>query len=186
MRSCKCTSHDLYAGGCQWQWQVCVSDTLVSVCMSRWVRVSLRTPHCWRVSRETQNVRHRQVLPDHAVWARELSHLLLVSIVIGSHVSYLILEKSRHRSGTQHHSFGIRLSFTTSTKYSWWVNFSKRFLLVHVVWDFSLTDFPPACWVTLAFLFASPCRILPFTHFVGFAGITTSQTVFRRFVHLVF
>ncbi len=23
MRSCKCTSHNLYAGGCQWQWQVC-------------------------------------------------------------------------------------------------------------------------------------------------------------------
>ena len=39
MRSCKCTSHDLYAGGCQWHWQVCVSDVMVSVCMSRCVCV---------------------------------------------------------------------------------------------------------------------------------------------------
>jgi len=39
MRSCKCTNHNLYAGGCQWQWQVCVSDAMVSVCMSRWVSV---------------------------------------------------------------------------------------------------------------------------------------------------
>ncbi len=48
MRSCKCTNHDLYVGGCQWcqwwcQWQrqVCVSDTMVSVCMSRCVCVCL-------------------------------------------------------------------------------------------------------------------------------------------------
>jgi hypothetical protein len=39
MRSCKCTNHNLYTGGCQWQWQVCVSDAMVSVCMSRWVSV---------------------------------------------------------------------------------------------------------------------------------------------------
>ncbi len=39
MRSCKCTNHNLYAGVCQWQWQVCVSDAMVSVCMSRWVSV---------------------------------------------------------------------------------------------------------------------------------------------------
>ncbi len=39
MRSCKCTNHDLYAGGCQWQWKVCVRDTMVSVCMSGWVCV---------------------------------------------------------------------------------------------------------------------------------------------------
>ncbi len=39
MRSCKCTSYDLYAGGCQCQWQVCVSDAMVSVCMSRWMCV---------------------------------------------------------------------------------------------------------------------------------------------------
>ncbi len=39
MRSSKFTIHDLYSGGCQWQWQVCVSDTMVSVCMSRWVCV---------------------------------------------------------------------------------------------------------------------------------------------------
>ena len=31
MRSCKCTNHNLYAVGCQWQWQVCVSDAMVSV-----------------------------------------------------------------------------------------------------------------------------------------------------------
>ncbi len=34
MRSCKCTNHDLCTGGCQWQWKVCVRDTMLSVCMS--------------------------------------------------------------------------------------------------------------------------------------------------------
>jgi hypothetical protein len=41
MRSCKCTNHDLYAGGCQWQWKVYVRDTMVSVCMSGWVYICL-------------------------------------------------------------------------------------------------------------------------------------------------
>ena len=41
------------------------------------------------------------------------------------------------------------------------------------------SDFTPACWVDLAFLPASPPRTLPFTLFVGFAGITTvSQSAF--------
>ena len=39
MRSCKCTRHDLYVGRCQSQWQVCVSDAIVSACMSRCVCV---------------------------------------------------------------------------------------------------------------------------------------------------
>jgi len=44
---------------------------------------------------------------------------------------------------------------------------------VRVALDFSRTDFPPACWVVLAFLHASPSRTLTFARFVGFAGITT-------------
>jgi hypothetical protein len=39
MRSCKCTNHDLYGGGCRWQWKVCDRDTMVIVCMSGWVCV---------------------------------------------------------------------------------------------------------------------------------------------------
>jgi hypothetical protein len=49
----------------------------------------------------------------------------------------------------------------------------KTFLLVHVVRDFSLTDCPPACWVTLAFLPDEPCPTVPFTHFVCLGDITT-------------
>jgi hypothetical protein len=107
MRSCKCTSHDLYAGGRQWQWQVCVSNAMVSVCMSRWVCVCMSfqllafklssgclfSPHHVNqggVQNPTPPVtlyephtaeeslrRHSQVLPGHPGQARELLHVLL-------------------------------------------------------------------------------------------------------------
>ena len=40
-------------------------------------------------------------------------------------------------------------------------------------WNFSLTDFPPACWFVLSFLPVSPSHTLPFTRFVYFIVITT-------------
>jgi hypothetical protein len=88
-------------------------------------------------------------------------------LVIGSHVSYLILGKSPHPIRNSTPFFDIRLS-PTSTRYSWWVHFSKRFFLVRVTWDFfSLTDFPPASWGL------GPLGL--------FACFTLSHTPFRTF-----
>ena len=100
-------------------------------------------------------------------------------LVIDSHVSYSILGKSHHPIRKSTPFFDVRLSSTTSTKYSWWVHFSKRFLLVRVVWDFLLTDFPPACRVALDFLPVSPYPTLPFARFVVFPGITTFSVCLR-------
>ena len=173
---------------CQWRNGKCVYVSVsVSVCVIPLAlfqvefRVLVSPHHVIHVNQGgVQQPTPQVTLYDgHAGQTWELLHMLFLSMVIGSHVSYLILGKSCTRSGTQHHSFDIRLSFTTSTKYSWWVYVSKRFLLVHVVWDFSLTDFQPTFWVILAFLPASPSLTLPFSRFVGFADITTvSQSVF--------
>jgi hypothetical protein len=70
--------------------------------------------------------------------------------------------------------FVIRLPLTSRTKYCVLLfDFSKTFLQVHVVRDFSLTDCPPACWVALAFLPGAPSPTVPIARFVCLGGITT-------------
>ncbi len=62
-------------------------------------------------------------------------------------VSSLSRGKSRHPMRNSGPFFVIRLSFTSRTKNSVYLlfDFSKGFLQVRVAWDFSLTDFSPAC-----------------------------------------
>ncbi len=91
-------------------------------------------------------------------------------LVIGSHDFPLCQEESHDtRSGTQHHSSSSVcpwLHGRNIVSLGLLLDFSKRFLLVRVTWDYSLTDSPPECWVALAFLPVSPSPTLPFALFV--------------------
>ncbi len=92
-------------------------------------------------------------------------------LVIGSHVSSLSRGKSRHPIRILTSFCVIRLSLTSRTKYCVLLfDFSKTFVTVRVVWDFSLTDSPMT------------------THMLGHLGLfvcfTLSHTPFRTLCRL--
>ncbi len=159
MRSCKCTSHDLYAGGCQWQWQVYVIDTMVSVCMSGWVCVSV-CHSSFSLSSWVQGVCLNPHHVNQGVFQKSTPQVTLYE-------SHTAEESLRRPIWNSTPFFVIRLSLTSRTKYCVLLfDFSKTFLLVHVTWDFSLTDYPPVWWVTLVFLPPAPSPTVPVTRFV--------------------
>jgi hypothetical protein len=148
MRSCQCTSHDLYVGGCQWQWQVCQWHH------GNFVYVSL----CVCVIPLTLfQVEFRVIVLS--------TSTNLTSYRPGSHVSYLeSYFVVFHHTDTHISVFFLAIDLFLHNKqkilisrrgYSWWTD-----------WDSWITDFPPTCWVALVFLSVPPSHTLPFTHFV--------------------
>jgi len=153
-------------------------------------QVTLYEPHTAEDSfRRRRSGRHSQVPPDHPGQARELRglHVLLPPhqrVCVKGHLLHcrVGIQLGLHTVDISTPFFVIRLPLTLRTKYYVLLfDFSKRLLLVRVARDFSLTDCPPACWVALAFLPASPSPRLPFARFVCLAGITTVSRTPRFF-----